>query len=966
MKKSYCILFLFLTGWLSIIHSQAQETLNVLKQSGGTDSYELSKVSTLKADKEKQYILISYAANEATVVNPYDIGSQITWGDGVTNDQKEAILDIIGGLINVDGGTFMMGAQSVDNTQPNYDKWADAAEGPVHQVKLTSFLLNKFLITRKQWIAIMGTDHSYNKDNDSIPEHGLCWNDASTFVNKLNEMTGLKFHLPTEAQWEFAARGGKMGRGYIYSGSNYASEVGWTNSNSGIRAHSVGQKKPNELGFYDMTGDMFEWCEDWYGSYESGAVNNPTGTVSGSEKVARGGAYMLDSTIARNSYRVSYPPFENMYMGTYTIPAGVRVALDYTEKHILELERTEWISEGSNDTIYVGVTTKDETSVSWDASWLKCQMIDGRLCIILSANYTGLSRSTVVTIKTLYFEKTITITQKNYITVTPYLPSNETIIGLIKWDPTVTDAQKDVITKLVNNLVCVNGGQFNMGAQSTSANGINYNPTATDAEGPVHKVNLASFYIDKYEITRNDWITIMGSDKASFNSSENLPEDGISWGEARNFIDKVNMLSKLSFAMPTEAQWEFAAKGGTYSHNYMYAGSNDATDVGWVASNSNATTHDIGQKNPNELGLYDMTGNLAEWCVDWFNTYTSIDGIWNPTESSYGKEKVARGGAYLLNGIYASNTYRLAYDSTVTKIYNDAGSYTYTIPTGLRLAMNYAETLNIQLLSTQDTLTVDIGDNNQYSNIVMPRGLDWCSAIVNNGKMSVYVQPNYSENERTMQFVVNTFTKNLIVNVKQKNRAVDLTDIIPDSILRVLGDTVITIYKGFNPPNVEGTYVMSPMVLQKSSILNDNIGAQYNDLFIKFSNQTSSNTLDYNSKESSSNSEGKGVFITGYDKNFSAFFNTTGHYNDGVTFYKEAIIVSGTKTESGIQNMIYTFVMVDKVDPNNKIVPIGTYRSFHDSDGLSVISTETWTSSVKANRKENNTSTLRMSNEINK
>ena len=212
-------------------------------------------------------------------------------------------------MVKVEAGTFMMGATS--KMKHSYD-W----EKPVHQVTLTNdYYMGKYEVTQALWQAVMGSNPS-NFKGDNLPVETVSWNDCQKFISKLNSLTGRKFRLPTEAEWEYAARGGKKSRGYQYSGSSNISDVAWYYGNSDIKPHTVGTKQANELGIYDMSGNVWEWCQDRYGSYSSSSQTNPTGSDSGSVRVYRGGGWFHYAEDCRLSYRVYNTPDDHInYLG---------------------------------------------------------------------------------------------------------------------------------------------------------------------------------------------------------------------------------------------------------------------------------------------------------------------------------------------------------------------------------------------------------------------------------------------------------------------------------------------------------------------------------------------------------------------------------------------------------------------------------------------------------------------------
>ena len=205
---------------------------------------------------------------------------------------------LINDMVYVSGGTFTMGGTSEQGSD------AESDEKPTHSVTLSSYYICKYEVTQALWRVVMDSNPS-NFKGDNLPVECVSWNDCQTFIDRLNNYTGRNFRLPTEAEWEFAARGGNYSRHYKYSGSNYISDVAWYGDNSGDRTHPVGTKQANELGLYDMSGNVWEWCSDWYGSYSSYSQSNPTGPNSGSYRMRRGGSWDNGAANCRSSNRYS-------------------------------------------------------------------------------------------------------------------------------------------------------------------------------------------------------------------------------------------------------------------------------------------------------------------------------------------------------------------------------------------------------------------------------------------------------------------------------------------------------------------------------------------------------------------------------------------------------------------------------------------------------------------------------------
>ena len=246
----------------------------------------------------------NYSRNESTVQSDDgSFASKIFSANGV--DFK---------MIAVEGGTFTMGATA------EQDGEAESNEKPTHQVTLNDYYIGETEVTQALWKAVMGSNPS-KELGDNNPIESISWNDCQEFIQRLNHATGMWFRLPTEAEWEFAARGGNQSHGYKYSGSNNANDVAWHKDNSGETTQPVATKQANELGIYDMSGNIREWCEDRWSEYTSDPQTNPKGPTTGKRREGRGGCMISDSRYCRVSERKNSIPANNGYA------LGMRLAM---------------------------------------------------------------------------------------------------------------------------------------------------------------------------------------------------------------------------------------------------------------------------------------------------------------------------------------------------------------------------------------------------------------------------------------------------------------------------------------------------------------------------------------------------------------------------------------------------------------------------------------------------------------
>ena len=226
------------------------------------------------AKNESKNDTVDSTAADTVVAESAKIGTESFTANGVTFE-----------MVKVEGGTFMMGADKGDSL-------ADPDEFPQHEVSISTFYMGQCVVTQKLWKAVMGTAPS-KFAGDNKPVERVSWLSANEFIKKLNEMTGKTFRLPTEAEWEFASRGGVKSKGFIYAGSNNSDEVGWCENNLDEETKDVAMKAPNELGLYDMSGNIGEWCSDIYDAkyYANSPKEDPQGPAEGPYRCLRGNGW---------------------------------------------------------------------------------------------------------------------------------------------------------------------------------------------------------------------------------------------------------------------------------------------------------------------------------------------------------------------------------------------------------------------------------------------------------------------------------------------------------------------------------------------------------------------------------------------------------------------------------------------------------------------------------------------------
>ena len=504
----------------------------------------------------------------------------------------------------IEPGTFTMGSP-----KDELGKWDGETQ---HQVTLTcGYWMGKYEVTQAQYEAIMGTNPSRFKGAD-LPVETVSWYDAMNFCAKLTAIEkaagrlpeGYEYTLPTEAQWEYACRAGTTTA--LNSGKNLSAahecpemdEVGWYAFNSGEydsngvwiregKTYPVGQKKPNAWGLYDMHGNVWEWCLDWYGDYPTTAVVNPTEPETGEYRVMRGGSWYSWARACRSAFR----DHGGSSYGDGDYVCGFRVALAPVD---------------------LNMTIPLSGTVNLDMIWIK-------------------------------------------------------------------------------------PGTFMMGSPTDEL--------GRDDEEIQHEVTLTQgYWLGKYEVTQAQYNAVMGTNPSYFKGAD-LPVEQVSWYDATNFCAKLTAIERAAgrlpegyeYTLPTEAQWEYACRAGTTTA--FNNGKNIPTasqqwsvpcpnldEVGWYKHNSDNKTHPVGQKQPNAWGLYDMHGNVEEWCLDRLLLYPA-SSVTDPKDvSGTGSTRVDRGGSWYY---YASDCRSACRDGNSP----DFNSYDH----GFRVALAPVPTKNITI-----------------------------------------------------------------------------------------------------------------------------------------------------------------------------------------------------------------------------------------------------------------------------
>jgi formylglycine-generating enzyme required for sulfatase activity len=586
-------------------------------------------------------------------------------------------------------GTFQMGC-SAPSDDPNYCESSLAqSENPVHTVTLTHpFYMGRYEVTQAQWQAQMGSNPSYWAPPHALPDiqrpvESVSWVTVQGFLAQ----TGMR--LPTEAEWEYACRAGTTtafhGCTVFPNGTNDDSLVGniaWYYLGEGsctsitpCRPRAVGGKLANGYGLYDMSGNVSEWVNDWYGPYTEAHQTNPTGSASppasGEYRVIRGGSWVATEDNIRSSYR-NYigGPYYNMK----NFDLGFRVARD-AGTTLTSVSPAYGLTTGGTLITLTGTDLSGATSVTiGGVAATNVQVFDGTTVTAITP--PGTAGVCSVSVTTPYGTATL---PTGFVYVNePQVPSWATLVEplpdpAVVWDNALQNEilasgfawhVKDTNTQI--EMMLIPPGTFQMGCSPSNLY------ACEECEYPVHTVTLTNaFYMGRYEVTQAQWQAQMGSNPSHFHNASkqvpaaqvpNRPVEMVSWNTIQGYLAQTGM------RLPTEAEWEYAYRAGTTTAFHGFTGfdglylngTNDSTlagNIAWDGWNAHYQTHPVGGKLANGFGLHDMTGNVWEWVSDWFGPYPSNPQV-NPTGPANGSNRLKRSSGWQFHAIIGSSSHR--------------------------------------------------------------------------------------------------------------------------------------------------------------------------------------------------------------------------------------------------------------------------------------------------------------------
>ena len=556
-------------------------------------------------------------------------------------------------------GEFMMGSPPSEEGRENRED----------QAKVTlkkGFWTSKTEVTQSQWAAVMGSNpldgmgpygkpHPENNKGPNLPVVGVSWEDAQVFMEKVNSTLGSedggKMSLPTEAQYEYAARAGETG---MYPGGSL-DEVAWHDGNSGGYPKPVGTKKANAWGLHDMNGSAWEWVQDCY-YVELPGGTDPIAKENGLDRVIRGGCWFKEATrcrLATRSYRwqgasqcfsIGVRIVRNSWPVEVAKPAidpeinGRNVSKitcqgSPSERSFEQTDSKRWMSGSA---VYNEVKRNE-----WHVHLQRADEVDERVQIDLAqmtVHFRGQGPKEVLPISSA--SRQLSAAAEAAIEA----------MRLSGSESSELQADQGMTNSIGIKLMPIAKGRFQMGSL--------FREEGYRLAEQRHEVTITrDYYLGAFEVTQAQYSKLMGANPSKFQGdaignidSANHPVDQVSWQDAVEFCKRLSELPEeraagREYRLPTEAEWEYACRAGSRAP-FGFGGMELADDYGWFSSNCKGTSQPVGKKEPNAWGLYDMHGNVMEWCSDWGGDYPE-GAVSDPTGPKEGYSRMIRGGAWL-------------------------------------------------------------------------------------------------------------------------------------------------------------------------------------------------------------------------------------------------------------------------------------------------------------------------------
>jgi formylglycine-generating enzyme required for sulfatase activity len=586
-------------------------------------------------------------------------------------------VDLPGGVkmefVEVSPGRFRMG-----------DARGREDERPVHTVSLPRpVYLSRTEVTQEQWQAVMGSNPSHFR-GPNLPVEQVSWTDCQAFLDRLSRrVPGRTFRLPTEAEWEYACRAGSPGSYSFGDDPARLGEHAWFAGNADGATHPVAQKRPNDWGLCDMHGNVWEWCQDWYGAYSGGRQTNPRGPSQGEKRVLRGGAWSYHAEGCRCAFRRAVSPetrskffgFRVAHVPGETAPAEPP-SPPPADSAELQAARQAWTDAVlAADNALLAEHASDE----WTRAQTMAQAARRRQSAGQLAAATRLFQGAVRTLKQaqakadaqarddLLRRAYAALNRRDRLAAERALDELQqrwpNLAALTKLRQRVNALPRQVRGLRVQlgegvelSLVLISPGTFQMG------------DARVPDERPVRQVTLTKgFYIGTHEVSREQWRAVMGAVPAG-PGGDTHPVVNVSWHACRAFLSKLNQRVRgAAFRLPTEAEWEYACRAGSAA---SFCFGDDVATLGeyaWFKDNADGRPRPVGQKRANAWGLHDMHGNVWEWCSDWYAAPFPEGPQTDPTGAARGPGRAIRGGAFDRGALYCRSACRMGCRAAATE-----------------------------------------------------------------------------------------------------------------------------------------------------------------------------------------------------------------------------------------------------------------------------------------------------------